>query len=46
LDKLIYFEEWENEFEALKQEMQLKNGKKIGRVNLIEDMDQLGWILV
>jgi putative endonuclease len=39
LDKLIYFEEWENGFEALKREMQLKKWKRDWKVNLIEDMN-------
>ena len=38
-DKLIYFEEWENGFEAIRREKQLKKWKRDWKVNLIEDMN-------
>jgi putative endonuclease len=38
-DKLIYFEEWENGFEATVREKQLKKWKRDWKVNLIEDMN-------
>ena len=40
LDKLIYFEEWENGFDAIEREKQLKKWKREWKVNLIEDMNQ------
>ena len=47
-DKLIYFEEWENGFEATKREKQLKKWKRDWKVNLIVGMNRIqhGWILV
>ena len=39
LDKLIYFEEWENGFDAIEREKQLKKWKREWKVNLIEDMN-------
>ena len=38
-DKLIYFEEWEDGFEATVREKQLKKWKRDWKVNLIEDMN-------
>ncbi len=38
-DKLIYFEEWKNGFEATKREKQLKKWKRDWKVNLIEAMN-------
>jgi putative endonuclease len=38
-DKLIYFEEWENGFEATKREKQIKKWKRDWKINLIEDMN-------
>ena len=37
--KLIYFEEWEDGFEATVREKQLKKWKRDWKVNLIEDMN-------
>ena len=42
-DKLIYFEEWEDGFEATVREKQLKKWKRDWKVNLIEDMNP-AWI--
>ncbi len=38
-DKLIYFEEWENGFEASTREKQLKKWKRDWKVKIIEDMN-------
>ena len=38
-DKLIYFEEWEDGFEATVREKQLKKWKRDWKVSLIEDMN-------
>ena len=38
-DKLIYFEEWEDGFEATIREKQLKKWKRDWKVKLIEDMN-------
>jgi len=38
-DKLIYFEEWEDGFEATVREKQLKKWKRDWKVNLIKDMN-------
>lgn len=38
-DKLVYFEEWENGFEATTREKQLKKWKRDWKVNLIVDMN-------
>lgn len=41
-DKLIYFEEYENGFEASKREKQMKKWKRKWKTKLIEEMDP-GW---
>jgi putative endonuclease len=38
-DKLIYFEEWEDGYEATVREKQLKKWKRDWKVNLIENMN-------
>ncbi len=38
-DKLVYFEEWDNGFEATTREKQLKKWKRDWKVNLIVDMN-------
>jgi putative endonuclease len=38
-DKLVYFEEWNNGFEASIREKQFKKGKRDWKIKLIEEMN-------
>ncbi|GAA4761773.1 MULTISPECIES: GIY-YIG nuclease family protein [Flavobacterium] len=38
-DKLVYFEEWKNGFEATMREKQLKKWKRDWKLNLIKEMN-------